>query len=83
MSERETMHVAACIEKTTRDVPPIDSTLRGLFFQAQFFSNLNTTTFFQSSPVVGSTVMGNDNALEMHARTIQQLIAANLTPSAM
>jgi hypothetical protein len=55
---------------------------RGLFFQSQFFSNLNTTTFSQSSPVVGSTVMGNDNPGELNARTIQQLIAANLTLAA-
>jgi hypothetical protein len=43
---------------------------RGLFFQSQFFSNLNTTTFSQSSPVVGSTVMGNDNPLELNLMVI-------------
>jgi len=55
---------------------------RGLFFQSQFFSNLNTTSFSGSSPIVGSTVMGNDNPGELNARTIQQLIAANLTLAA-
>jgi len=52
---------------------------RGLFFQSQFFSNLNTTSFSYLSPLIGSIVMGNDNPLELNARTIQQLIAANLT----
>jgi len=52
---------------------------RSLFFQSQFFANLNTTSFSFSSPLLGSTVMGNDNARELNARTIQQLMAANLT----
>jgi len=55
---------------------------RGLFFQSQFFANLNTTSFSYSSPIVGSTAIGNSNPLDLHARTIQQLIAANLTLAA-
>jgi len=47
---------------------------RGLFFQSQFFSNLNTTAFSQSSPVVGSTVMGNDNPGELNALTVTGII---------
>jgi hypothetical protein len=54
----------------------------GLFFQSQFFSELNTTTFSPSSPVVGSTAVGNKESGELNARTIQQLVAANLTLAA-
>jgi hypothetical protein len=53
---------------------------RGLFFQSQFFVSLNdTSTFGSGNPLMGSTAMGNGNPLELHSKTIQQLIAANLT----
>jgi hypothetical protein len=52
---------------------------RGLFFNSQFFSTLNTTSFSPSSPIVGSTAIGNLNPLELNARTIQQPMTAKRT----
>jgi hypothetical protein len=57
---------------------------RGLFFQSQFFVSLNdTSTFGSGNPLMGSTAMGNGNPLELHSRTIQQLIAAETDDSAI
>jgi hypothetical protein len=55
---------------------------RGLFMQSQFFASMNDSSyasFGPGNPLLGSTVMGIDNARELNSRVVQQLIAANLT----
>ena len=53
---------------------------RGLFLQSEFFEHLNDfANFGAGKSLLDSMVMGNDNPLELNARVVQQLIAANLT----
>jgi hypothetical protein len=55
---------------------------RGLFMQSEFFASMNSSdgsAFHPGNPLLGSTIMGNDNPRELNARVVQQLVAANLT----